>query len=199
MTNSPAVRPTGECTDPQVALGRCVRFFNEIGLECHFEPGASGFLPGVAIRNGRLFVDPAAPASNALHEAGHLALLFPKFRMKANGDVSEGFDEMFASLGDLQPDSPVMRAAMASGDTEATAWAWAAGVHLGLAHDLVIRDDEYDGDGAGIRAMLACGRYAGIHGLAHGGFCATKAGPLATHLGLPVFPRLNTWLQKDFE
>ncbi|MFN9471417.1 hypothetical protein [Acidovorax sp.] len=176
-----------------------MRFFDEIGLECHFEVGASGFLPGIAIRNGVLFVDPSAPASNALHEAGHLALLLPKFRMKASGDVSEVFDSMFASLGDLEPDSPVMRAAMASGDTEATAWAWAAGVHLGLAHELIIQDDEYDGAGAGIRVMLASGRYAGIHGLAHGGFCATKPGALATHLGLPAFPQLNTWLQKDFE
>lgn len=179
-------------------LERVVAFLVEIGLECHWKPGARGFLEGVEVVAGALLVDPKAPPSNLLHETGHCALLPPEIRAMASGDFDECMPALFAGITDSRPDSPELRAAMASSDPEATAWAWAAGVHLGLAPEVIIGEMEYDGDGATVRAMLQMGRYAGIHGLAHGGYCATAPGKLAELRGLPVYPRLATWTHMGF-
>lgn len=47
-------------------------FLHEIGLRCEFVPGATGFTPGLLIRDGGLEIDPElGRLSNVLHEAGH--------------------------------------------------------------------------------------------------------------------------------
>lgn len=74
---------------------------------------------------------------------------------------------------------------------EATAWAWAAGVSIGLKPGQIIQDDEYDGDGASIRSRLQANQYAGINGLAHAGMCKRGAWvpPEAR------YPNMTAWLQ----
>lgn len=83
---------------------------------------------------------------------------------------------------------------MQAGDAEATAWAWAAGKHLGLVEKLVVRDQDYSNDGASVRLGLSLCAYLGINGLAHAGFCAPSR-YVAMHTGRPAFPKLSKWLQ----
>jgi len=183
-------------------LTLCVEFLREIGLGVHFRRGASGFCPGVDISNGQLMIDPeVAYASVVLHEAGHLAIVPDRYRSLLQSNVDEGVNAMLeevCSMG-LPPDHPLYRAAIQTSDPEATAWAWAAGTHLGLPGPEIIRDDEYDGGGAEIRLMLAAGRYLGIHGLAHAGFCHVPSYMARANGIEAVFPRLRRWLQGGSE
>src|SRR3546814_12146169 len=83
-------------------------------------------------------------------------------------------DEMGATLAansDLSPDAPEMRAIMQAGETEATAWAFAAGRAIGLPDHVIIEDQDYDGEGEGIRFGLALNAYVGINGMVRGGMC----------------------------
>jgi hypothetical protein len=51
-----------------------------------------------------------------------------RFRSMLDGNTSKGIRRMFeiAHAEEWEPDSAEMRALMQTGDTEATAWAWAA-------------------------------------------------------------------------
>src|SRR3546814_16354570 len=83
-------------------------------------------------------------------------------------------DEMGRALAadpDLSPDAPEMRAIMQAGETEATAWAFAAGRAIGLPDHVIIEDQDYDGAGGGISFGLALNAYVGIHGMFRGGMC----------------------------
>jgi len=181
-------------------LAAAVTFLNSVGIKTDILPGATGFLEHVRIIEGRLEVDLRCPVSNLLHEAGHLALVPGRWRHLMSGDLSAGMERMFAEAKslDLEPDSPLSRALVQCSDPEATAWAWAAGAHLGIPPELVILDSEYDGSGAEIRCQLLptltatrrTGGYLGVHGLAHAGFCALREG-----LPLPMYPKMIRWLQ----
>src|SRR3546814_16605839 len=88
-------------------------------------------------------------------------------------------DEMGATLAansDLSPDAPEMRAIMQAGETEATAWAFAAGPAIGLPDHVIIEDQDYAGEGEGIRFGLALHAYVGLHGMVRGGMCQTVRG-----------------------
>lgn len=146
------------------------------------------------MRGGGLLYDPACQVSNLLHEAGHVATVPVPWRHLLNDDVAVGHRAMFADLERMElldPDGPLVRAALQGSDPEATAWAWAAGKHLGIPEDEIILDSEYGNDGAGIRLALSLRSYPGINGLAHAGFCAVRAGGAP----LPVFPALAHWTQ----
>lgn len=179
-------------------LLRVCDFFSEIGLGWRWQPGARGFVDGVAIAKGELLVDPGASVSSTLHEAGHLACLPGEFRCHASGNLCATVRLMLQSTDFSDPDAPPARAALQCSDPEATAWAWAAGMHLGIAPSHVIQDHEYGKAGAEVRLQLQLRQYAGIHGLAAAGFCAVRPGPYATSRGLPAYPRLSRWLQLDF-
>lgn len=122
----------GGCEAISEPLARCLAFFRAIGLPWAWKRGAKGFLDGVEVEQGALLVDPFASASNILHEAGHLAILPGRFRCNASGDLSAAMERMFGEVDFSDPDSGIARAAIQCGDAEATAWAWAVGVHLGL-------------------------------------------------------------------
>lgn len=174
-------------------LRNVIDYLREVGLEIHEVPGADGFVPGCRIVSGILHVDPGCAPSALLHEAGHLATVPTRFRSLMSDDLAVGMKSMFdelAKLG-LDPDHPLVRAAIQCSDPEATAWAWAAGVAIGLAPEDIIQDVEYDGSGADIRAMLQAGQYAGINGLAHAGMC--KRGHWVDE-GLR-YPKMQQWLQ----
>ncbi|MGA3976999.1 hypothetical protein ACI2UK_13995 [Ralstonia nicotianae] len=168
-------------------------FLRGIGLQATYEGGANGFIEGVRIDRGTLLVDPACRPSALLHEAGHLAITPLRFRTLMSDNLSAGMRAMFRVIEEmsLEPDHPLMRAAIQCSDPEATAWAWAAGLEIGLPENEIIQDDEYDGDGASIRQSLSMKAYVGINGLAHAGFCVPrKAGVL------PMYPRLKFWTQE---
>lgn len=170
-------------------------FLQHIGLDVRIEEGARGFIDGVRIDKGRLFVDPKCPVSGLLHEAGHLAIVPAQFRPHLSGDLREAFLRMFEELDrqGLDPDHPLSRAVVQASDPEATAWAWAAGEHLGIPPQRRILDAEYEGTGNIVRFQLQRCAYLGIHGLSHAGFCATRA--LLAKPEKPAYPKLAFWTQ----
>lgn len=144
-----------------------------------------------------MIVDPAVSRpSGLLHEAGHLACVPAEYRHLFSGDVAKGqqlmLDQLEASGADI--DSPLYRAVIQTSDPEATAWAFAAGLAIGLKPQQIILDDEYDGEGWDVRFGLSSRRYLGINGLANAGFCCTSA-RLSAYTGLPAYPNLRFWLQ----
>lgn len=169
-------------------------FIAGIGLHVEIVPGACGFIEGVRVVAGGLHVDQGARASGLLHEAGHLAIVPNAYRHYLNGDLDEGIGQIFDevdALG-LEHDEPLLRAMLQAGDSEATAWAWAAGKALCLPEEKIIQNDEYGGDGAFIRSALAANSYVGINGISHAGFCVMRANP---YRNLPVYPGMAFWLQ----
>lgn len=165
---------------------RCVAFLESIGLSVRIieKVPEDSFLTTVYIDCGTLCITAQASVSDLLHEAGHVALIPSKYRLRAKGDLYEALTDMWDEVFDTEPeDSPIWRAAMQCGDTEATAWAWAAGTHLGYKHEDIINTEQYDGDGDEIRFMLNAKQYFGIHGLMASGM-TTKA----------TYPTLTKWL-----
>lgn len=172
-----------------------VDFLNGIGLPTRVVPGSSAFLEHVRIVNGELEIDIECSPSNLLHEAGHLAVFPQKYRHLMKDDIDDAVRLMFEAMSkeDLDPDGQEYRAAMQASESEATAWAWAAGVHLGIPEHLIILDEEYEGDGENIRGMLSASAHFGVNGLMHAGFCQIKPLP---NRNLPIYPLLAFWLQK---
>lgn len=166
-----------------------VKFLRSIGLDVREVPAAKGFIPYIEIQDGILFYDHNAEASSLLHEAGHLAILTGDARSHCGSDVSSVQRLMFDAYSHLEPDHPALRVALQSGDCEATAWAWAAGRHLGIPDEDIIQDHEYEGEGDDVRLRLQLNAYFGINGLRATGIC---------HSGKDGYPRLNYWLQPDF-
>jgi len=181
--------PRMQCEHAEAVM----QFLNKIGLTVNIDCGANGFTKHIRIEKGQLIVDPGAPASEILHEAGHLAIVPERFRHYLSADLADGMEAIFSELVQMDEDhdSPLSRAMMQAGDTEATAWAWAAGKAVGLPEEVIIQDHEYDGDGASIRLGLSLGYYLGIHGLSRVGFCAVR--PMKPTL-YPVYPELSFWL-----
>lgn len=181
-------------------LQNAIEFVRSIGINVSEEAGASGFLPGVQIRAGALIVDlDTCCVSNFLHEAGHLAIVPSQYRSWMDGDVSEGQRAMLddvatiiQSTGDV--DGFLYRSTIQTSDPEATAWAWAVGMHLEFSGCQIIADTEYDGTGRTIRLQLSSCAYLGINGLAHAGFCAVNKYH-AQAMGLSLYPRLERWTQ----
>lgn len=188
--------PATLCPSPELA--RTIDALRGIGLQVDIVEGAKGFLPGVAIVHGTLQVSPECRLSDLIHEASHLAIVPGRYRHLAHGNLYALYPAMFNDVDQAQvaPDAPLARAILQCTDTEATAWSWAFGMHLGLAPELIIEDGQYPdengiGTGAEIRMMLSLNRYMGINGLANAGFCSVH------RFGkLPVYPQLAFWLQE---
>jgi hypothetical protein len=176
-------------------LPLALKFLQSIGIPAHLVPGSQGFIDHIRIKQGSLEVDPTCPVSNLLHEAGHLAVVPQRFRTLMDGNLDDSFAVMFEQLHslDLPPDDALVTACLQSSECEATAWAWAAGEHLGIPPKVRILDEEYAGDGETVRLQLMARAYFGINGLAHAGFCVTRARPGVT---LPAYPKLAYWLQR---
>lgn len=185
-------------SSPMALIERTVDFLNHTGIRTTIFPGATGFLPHIRIEYGSIFVDPLCHVSDLLHEAGHIAIFPSAYRRTMNMNIAKAQRLMLDDLDtkSIHPDSQLYRAAIQSSDPEATAWAWAAGVYLDIDQFEIIGASpiHYDGHGASIRSMLLMGRYAGIHGLAHAGFCSVNK-ISSGYRKLPVYPELAMWLQ----
>ena len=154
-----------------------------IGIRTIETPGASGFLEDVRIHEGDI-----------LHEAGHLACISPMFRKQASDDLDDIATVMCDHAGKLMmsghdPEGPLLRAIMQCSDTEATAWAWAFGSHLGLCPEQIIEDQDYDGEGKHVRLQISTGMHLGIHGL-------RAAGMIDSVIS---WPTMTKWLQDTQE
>jgi hypothetical protein len=186
----------------QALLRYCAEFVNQIGLDVKEETGATGFVPGVKIVDGALRYDlTSALPGDLLHEAGHLAVLPSALRACCNVDVDLLSEKIYNALQAAQAcgNEGAKRALLQCGEQEATAWAWAVGVHLGLPVKSIIHDDAYEevnglAGAASVRLALSVNCYVGINGLEAAGWCAVRDNALSRMRGLPVFPRLNRWL-----
>ncbi len=171
-------------------------FLDKTGIRCHLvSRTAGGFLEHVEILNGEIRYDDRAAVGDILHEAGHIATCPSQVRPHLSGDISDGHRRLSELLDAASGDDNLYQMAINTSDPEATAWAYAAGMHLGIPDDQIIRDQDYDGTGEDIRFGLSLNSYMGINGLHHAGFCVVRNPRYAEIRGLPIYPLLAKWLQ----
>lgn len=179
-------------------------FLGTIGIFLRWtdDPVENTFLPDIRIERGCRIVARRRHArmiGDALHEAGHLAVTPSLFRPMADHDTDALHEPMQQWLDQhpdafhTQPEHPVARAILQSGEQEAIAWSHAAAVHLGLSpeHRFTYgRTDEPTAAeiAADVHHALTNGAHPGIHGLAAAGFCdLPRRGP-------HPFPLMRRWL-----
>jgi hypothetical protein len=162
--------------DPMI--DRIVGFLRDIGLPVREgEVGESAFLPGLLIEAGVLVFDRHRLAwpGDLLHEAGHIAVTPSAQRA-------------------LLPDALDDLSALAhGGEAEATAWAWAASVALGLDPAVLFHEGGYHGRSADLVTTFSLGVYPGSQGLVHAGMTAFE--PQARALGVAPYPHMTRWLR----
>lgn len=153
-------------------------FLTAIGIEMvptQLDDGC--FLPGIVVQRGKLLVDEAKLTfpGDLLHEAGHLAVVSSDIRPTLSGEVT------------------VPDANMEMMEVLATAWAYAAIVHLGLDPNVLFHDGGYRGKSEGLIFTFSLGVYPGSYGLQCAGMTAT--GDLARQLKVEPYPHMLKWLQ----
>jgi len=154
-----------------------VDFLNGIGIPAHEgEVVHDSFLPGLSIRNGTLVYDSAKLRwpGDLLHEAGHIATMPAATR---------------SLLSDALDDA---EAAPHAGEIEATAWAYAATIYLGLEPSVLFHSEGYAGKSASLIETYSYGVYPGCFGLAQAGM--TLVGNAATESVAP-YPHMIRWLR----
>lgn len=159
-------------------LERILAFLDEIRLPAAAGPVArDSFLPGVRIAGGVVVYDRAALRwpGDLLHEAGHIAVTPPSLRAALNDALD------------------VAAAIPHAGEEEATAWAYAAVLHLGLDPSLLFHAGGYGGHAEGLIQSFGLGVYPGAHGLAQAGM--TCIGVQAQRAGVAPYPRMTRWLR----
>jgi len=163
--------PDPRFRDPITA--RLAGFLVHIGLEV--EPAQlppDTFLPGLAIRAGKLLVDESRLRypGDLLHEGGHLALLPPAQRAQLGDDAgADGGMEMAA-----------------------IAWSYAAILHLEMDPAIVFHPAGYKGGAQAILDNFAQRRYIGVPVLEW--LQMTADGKRAAALGVPPFPHMLKWV-----
>jgi hypothetical protein len=135
------------------------------------------FLPGVRIAEGSLVYDPSALRwpGDLLHEAGHIATTPAAQRHRLSDDLD----------GQESPEH--------GGEIEATAWAYAASVALGLDPRVLFHEGGYHGKSAGLILTYGAGVYPGCKGLADAGM--TRIGDAAREQGVAPYPHMVRWLR----
>lgn len=170
-------------------LLKTIEFLNEIGIKASFGTiSDASFLKTVEIRDGDLIISDDCPLHDILHEAGHVALIPQKFRILLNGSVYDCAEKIYSQLSEYEKydvDNPPVRSLIHASDTEATAWAWAAGKYLDIPNNLIIPPCSYEMTGNSIRLCLELNQYLGIHGLKAAGFMKS----------VRQYPRLDYWTQ----
>lgn len=158
--------------DPVVA--KIGQFLIDIGIAVRSaELTAKTFLPGMCVERGVLIVDESRLTypGDLLHEAGHLAVLSSEQRQTAGPEMGDdgGFE------------------------MAATAWSYAAALHIGVDLALVFHRDGYRGNSQAILENFAAGRYIGVPVL---DWLGMTAGPKrAQELGVPPYPNMLKWLR----
>lgn len=182
-------------------LKKTIAFLNKIGVETYIVDNfeelievskVRPFIKNILIKEGKLFCHPEVRVSSVLHEAGHLAVLHPKYRKLVNGNIASIIKKMSKEINIFAEEKY-----MYCEDLCATAWAWAVGKHLKIPEKYIIEDYQYQECGKDIRSNLKAICYAGINQLQHAEFCVTKERIkcLEKFKDLPVYPQLGKWLQ----
>jgi hypothetical protein len=155
-------------------IARIAAFLGEIGLRVDIAAREMNtFLPGVAIENGTLMIDETRllHPGDLLHEAGHLAMLRPEDRIRANGNMGDD--------GGLE--------------MSAIAWSYAAAIHLGISPSVVFHEAGYKGGSQALLENFAAGRFVGVPLLEWAGL--TVGEQRAKVLGVPAYPAMLRWLR----
>jgi hypothetical protein len=131
------------------------------------------FLPGMSVDGGVLVIDESRLRypGDLLHEAGHLAVMSPEQRAVAGPEMGDdgGFE------------------------MAATAWSYAAALHIGLNLRIVFHPDGYYGSSESIIENFGAGRYFGVPILEW--LQMTADAKRATELGVPAYPNMLCWLR----
>ena len=128
--------------EPSETLATITGFLHGIGIPVEAASlREDGFLPGIAVRDGRLLYDPdrLLYPGDLLHEAGHIAVTDPALRPGVSTFDSDGGDEMAA-----------------------IAWSYAAGLAAGIDPRVIFHDHGYKDGGAAIAENFTEGRYIGV-------------------------------------
>jgi hypothetical protein len=127
-----------------------------------------GFLPAIAVRDGRLVYDPDRLhyPGDLLHEAGHIAVIDPALRPTVSAFDSNGGDEM-AAIG----------------------WSYAAALAAGIDPRIVFHQDGYRGGGRSILENFAEGRFLGVPMLQYYGLARFP------HDEGEPYPAMTKWLR----
>ena len=158
---------------------RIAAFLASIGLPlAEGEIPATALLPGVAIVFGGLVVDRDRLIwpGDLLHEAGHIAVIPAALRPTLGGTLADN------------PEVPY------AGEPEATAWAWAALIAIGLEPEVLFHEGGYQGRSPGLAFTFSIGGYPGAAGLIAAGLALS--GPEAASQGLLPYPHMVRWLRE---
>ena len=161
--------------DDGPVVARIFAFLAQIGIGVVESDLPSTFLPGVGIRGGCLHVDRSRLLwpGDLLHEAGHIAVTPERSRSTLDGEVA----------AEVAPHA---------GEVEATAWAWAALLALGLPAEVLFHPGGYRGHSAGLIRTFSLGVYPGAAGLAAAGMTSLRR----DHRGAPPYPHMLHWLRR---
>ncbi len=153
---------------------KIARFLIGLGIEVRSEElPQKTFLPGVTVIQGAIVADEPHLLSGGdlLHEAGHLALIVPSARKQVNYDAGAGQE------------------------LAATAWSYAAALHLGLDGSVVFHPKSFKGEGPHLLEHFSQGRYYGVPMLQLRGMTADENHAKA--LGIPPYPHMLRWLREE--
>jgi hypothetical protein len=151
---------------------RICAFLDGIGIPVAIAPIADAtFLPGIAVRNGGLVLDPGQQhwPGDLLHEAGHIAVTPPERRPTLGAIAPEGGEEMAA-----------------------IAWSYAAATAIGIDPGVVFHEAGYRGGSAAYADAFASGRYFGVPLLT---MWEMTGDPVAQSPGRPAYPQMERWLR----
>jgi hypothetical protein len=160
------------------AADRILEFLRSIGLPIiETDLREVTLLPGVAIVSGTLAVDRSRLTwpGDLLHEAGHMAVTPAAQRPSLDGTLT-GADEIAHA-----------------GEVEATAWAYAATISIGLDPHVLFHAGGYYGKSERLAFTYAAGCYPGVAGLVACGM--TMAGVEASAHGVKPYPHMIRWLR----
>lgn len=113
---------------------KVVDFLNDIGIPTMLVSETNGSVPKVSIVYGCIDFEEDCNIADLLHEAARIAITPSRWRPLLNGDIKDAHKQILLDIEamGLHPDDPICRAAIQSGDAEATAWALAVGQFLKL-------------------------------------------------------------------
>lgn len=156
-----------------------IDFLRSIGIVVREDDVSDdAFLPGLRIEAGELIVDRAKLRwpGDLLHEAGHIAVTPENERARLTDDVDGQVEAAHA------------------GEVEATAWAYAATVVLGLSPSVLFHEGGYRGKSAALILTYSVGVYPGAYGLSQAGM--TRVGEAGQEEGVAPYPNMVHWLRQ---
>lgn len=188
----------------QIFFDRIRTFLAEkTGIDLIYDPDTKGgFFKDVLVSNGNITINRIyrITLGNALHEAGHLAIIPQRFRHLPSGNIfcdefrkeTHDYLENHRFSHENHHENPICRALLQCDDPTATAWSYAAAIAAGVPSTLPFEDPRsYKGTGIDIHAMLQTGGYLGISSLASMQMTHKKL--LAKHLKRQPFPAMQRW------